>query len=831
MPDRIREKSTLQLGGLAHAARRLRRAPGYTATVIAVLALCIGAVTAIFSVVYGVLLRPYGFEGRGQLMVWHETVREMSAAYPLLPDNYRHYRYLAAHARTLASSALAQTSTYSVQAGQAHPETVSGMDVTADFFHVLGQTVQGRTFLPQELLRGSDREVILTNAAVRHFFGNSRNVLGRSLRIDGQPFTVVGVLPASFRLPALSLMPGQPVDHTRSYSLFTPLVPMPEELTESAGDFNYIALGRLRPGVSAQTAQTELDALEKRIGASDRLSIHLGVAVRAFADEVTGGVSKSLVLLLLAVGGVLLVGCVNLANLQMARSVGQSREHALRSALGADRRRLVFDALAENLLLACAGLLVALPVAWGGMRLLLAVAPADLPRLDGVRLSLPVLAAAVALSFCTCLLFGAVPAWRAANADPLRALGSGGMRVSGESRGAARLRHGLLIAEIACSVVLLVATGLLAGSFGRLLTSARALGAEPVTMAQVDLNDSHYVGDGTPTEDGKDVPSQARDGFIERSLAKLGALPGVQSCAIASRMPLTGDMNVDGIVRPDHPMPQGQIPLANLIVTSPNYFVGLGIPIVSGRAFADGDRENPGVAIISEATARAAWPGENPVGHLLRLFNRNYTVVGVAADARITDAKRDAPVFYLPFWDYPPFNPVFLVRGSNISGPEVRRAIWSVDPQVAIPTLLPIRVQTERSLAVERFQTLLVSSFGAAALLLAALGVYGVLSYGAALRTREWGLRMALGSSRGDLVMQVLRATAVPVVGGTLLGCAGAFVAVRWLHSLLYGADRSADLAVTGIAIAVLGCAVLLAALPSALRAAATEPAAVLRGD
>ena len=823
-------RSAFRLMTLAQAARRLRRSPGYTLTTLIVLALGVGAVTAIFSVVYGVLMRPYGFEGRGKLVVWHETVREMSASTPLLPANYRHYHYIAEHAHDLESSALLQPGSFAITVGHAHPELVRGLTVTAGFFRMLGQPVRGRAFLPEEDQKGRNREVILTDVASRHFFGNAQNVLGRTLTVDGTPMTVVGTMPASFKFPTVSLMPGQPVDNSKPYGLFTPLVPQPEELTESVGDFNYLALGRLRPGVTVPQAQAELDGLAKRVGEVDRVDVHLGVAVEPFAEEITGGVSKSLILLLLAVGGVLLVGCVNLANLQLARSVAQSGEHALRAALGAARGRLVADALGENLLLAGAGVCLALPVAWGGVRLLVALAPAGLPRLGEVRLSLPVLAIAAALSFGTCLLFGLVPAWRAGTADPLKALGSGGVRVAGEGRGAARLRNSLLIAEIACSVILLVATGLLAHSFGRLLTSARGLGAEPVTMARVDLSDPRYVGDGTYTANGQDAPSQARDAIIERSLSRLAALPGVQSAAITSALPLTGEINIDGVMRPDHPLPIGEVPIANLRRISPGYFTALGIRIVSGRGFTGADRENPHVAILSEATARAAWPGENPVGHLLHMFNRDYTVVGVAADARINDAKHDTPVLYFPFWDYPPFNPVFLVRGAGISGPEVRQAIWSVDPQVAIPTLLPLRVQSERSLGVERFQTLLVSSFGAAALLLAALGVYGVLGYGVNLRMREWGLRMALGSSRGRLVRRVLLDAGRPALVGVLLGSVGALAAGRWLQSLLYGSKSGDGWVLTG-SLLLIGIAVLLAALPSALRASGADPAGVLRGE
>ena len=399
------------------------------------------------------------------------------------------------------------------------------------------------------------------------------------------------------------------------------------------------------------------------------------------------------------------------------------------------------------------------------MRLLVALAPPGLPRLDEVGLSLPVLGVAAALSLVTSLAFGLLPAWRASAADPLNALRASGGRTAGEGRGAGRTRRGLLVAEIACSLVLLVVTGTVAQSFGHLLRSARGVGTEPVTMAQADLSEVKYVGDGAFTTDGNDGPSRARSAAIERAIAKLQALPGVASVGVTSVLPLTGDSETDGVRRPDHPLPFAETPLANLRQISPGYFASLGIPIVAGRGFTDADRSNTRVVIVSERTAKAVWPGESPVGHTIEKWDRVYTVVGVAADARLNDPKRDVSMFYLPFWDYPPFSPVFLVRGSGTSGPEIREALWSVDPQVAIPTVLPLTVQTNRALAVERFQALLIGCFGLAGLLLAALGMYGVLGL------RGNGADARMGAADGARV--VARAAAATGAARCGAACAG----------------------------------------------------------
>jgi predicted permease len=467
----------------------LRRSPGYTASVIAVLALGIGAVTAIFSVVYGVILQPYGFEQRGKLVVWRETVREIAATLPVLPVNYRHFRNLEMHAHSLETAALLQPGPVSVQiAGAAHPEVVQSVDVTEQFFKVLGvQPALGRTFLASEFAAGRESEAVLSWSAAQHFFGSGQAALGRTLRVQGRNFNVVGVLSPGFHFPVVSLIPGGQTSNQKAYSIFMPEVPSQGELTENLFDFNFFAIARLRPGISVSAAQAELDGIEKSTAAADHLGVHIGVAVEPFGQEITGGVSRSLLLVLAAVGGVLLIGCVNLANLQLARSVAQSGEQAVRAALGGSRSQLMWQAMSENLLLALGGVAAAVLVAYGGVHLLVALAPPGLPRLNEVRLSLPVLLVAAGLSVVTCVAVGLVPAWRAGAADPLRAMQGSGSRTAGEGRGAARTRQGLLVAEIACSVVLLAVMGMVTRSFGDLLSSARGLSALPVTMAEVEL--------------------------------------------------------------------------------------------------------------------------------------------------------------------------------------------------------------------------------------------------------------------------------------------------------------------------------------------------------
>ncbi len=818
----------LPLSILRQAVRRLRRAPGYALTVVAVLALGIGAVTAIFSVVYGVLIKPYGFEGRGQLVAIHESVREYADVSPLLPVNYRHFLNLEQNAPALAAAAVSRPGAYSAGTPGGHPVSLAGLNVSSDFFRTLGvEPAQGRGFRSGEFTAGRDAVAMLTAASWQRFFPGQSFTPGKTLRIDGKPVTVTGVLPPSFHFPAISVMPGTQVNDTKPLSIFTPLVLRPNDTEDLDGDYNYVAIGRLRPGISLQAAQAQFNGLERALALDNHLLSHFTTVVEPFSEAVTGGISRSLVLLLLAVGGVLLIGCVNLANLQLARSVGLMPEHALRTALGASRTRMILESLTENLLLAAAGVLFALPLAEAGLRLFLRLAPSTLPRLNEVALNLPIFGAALMLSLITSLLCGFLPAWRAGTVDPAKAMQTGN-RGTGETRNAKRVRTGLLITEIACSVTLLSVTGLLVQSFSKLITSSRALGSQPVTMAEAGLYTPEYQNGGF-TADGTDAPSRARSAFIEASLDKLRALPGVAEASATSELPLTGEVEVDSIRRPDHPVPNGQAPQANMRRIAPNYFSTLRIPILAGRAFTAADRDHTRVVILSASAAHAAFPGENPLGHLIEKWDRTYTVVGVAADTRLNDPRHDTLFFYMPFWDYPPFSPVFLLRGRSPSAAEIQRAIWSVDREIAIPTILPLQAQTAESLAVERFQTLLIGAFGFAGLLLAMLGIYGSSAYSVNRRMREWGLRMALGSPRSALIRQVLAEAARPLLAALLAGTLGAIAAERWLHALLYEASGGSLLAALAPALVLLPACALAAAYPAARRAAQADPAEVLR--
>jgi predicted permease len=805
--------------------RQLRRAPGFALTAILTLALGIGANTAIFSVVDGVLLKSFAFQDPGRLVMVRETVAEMAKLAPTLPDNPKHYLNWKSESKTLENAAIFQPRGFSVSVGGDHPRIEDGLQVSPGFFSVLGvQPALGRAFLPEEATDGHDSEAILTWDAWQRYFQGDRGAIGRTLHIDGGQSTVVGVLPQGFNFPPVNLLAGGQQLEASTLEIFKPQV-LDLQHSSDNGDFNYLAIARIRPGVRVKEAQSELQGLQQAYANAKHLDAHLGIAVIPLREEVTGSVSTGLWLLLAAIAGVLLIACVNLANLQLARAVSREREASIRAALGAGRGRLLQLALMESLVLAAIGGMLGVVFSFAGVRLFVAAAPAGMPRLSEVAVSWPVLAFAATLSGATALLFGILPALRSMRANPQAAIQANSNRAAGTQRGS-RMRNVLVAAEVACTLLLLVVTALVARSFARVITQKRDFDADHITLAQVNLFNQNY-GQTNPNADA------AKTAFIDRTLEGLSAIPGVTSAAVTSAMPMEGETWIDGLARPDHPLPPAERPLVNLRMVSPNYRSTLGIPLIAGRDLESADRNHPGSTLISERTARAAWPGEDPIGKKFRTGEGLSTVVGVVADARVNDLKKTANMVYEPYWENPRWRVYFLVRSplpEAALAESIRGAVWKVDPQVAIPALKTLDDQVSASVATERFQTLLLSSFGLAALLLALLGVYGVLTYSVSLRRQEFGIRIALGSDQAALILLVWRQAFYPVATGILAGLGASFVATRWIRSLLYETPP-VDPAAIAVSILLLATAAAVAALVPAIRSASIDPVNALRTD
>src|SRR5579863_860022 len=442
------------LQDLRFSIRTLRKSPGFALTAVLTLALGIGSVTSVFSVVSSVLLKPFSFPDPDRLVVLRETAREFN--YAPYPDNYKHYLNWKTNSKTLADAAIFTNRAFSVATGTDHPEIVGGLDVSSNFFSVLGvEPALGRTFLPAETTEGRDRVVILSWSAWQRYFAGDPGVIGRTLRAGGLPQTVVGVLPRGFSFPHMNEMATAVSQrNVDPYEIFHPLGLGPTTMAES-DNYDFLVVGRLRQGVSVQQAGSELGGLQAAFAQSAHIPSHLGIVVESLQQEVAGKVSTALWLLLAAVGAVLLIGCVNLANLQLARAVAREREIALRSALGASRERLMRSALSDSVVLAIVGGALGIMLSFTGVRLLMAMAPSSLPRLEQTHVSLPVLLAAAGLSILTALLFGSLPALRSLRVDPQSAIQANPNRVA-NTRESQRTRKLLVAGEVACTVVLLI---------------------------------------------------------------------------------------------------------------------------------------------------------------------------------------------------------------------------------------------------------------------------------------------------------------------------------------------------------------------------------------
>jgi len=812
------------------AIRQLRRSPGFALTAILTLVLGIGAVTAMFSVVNTVLLKPFAFPDQDRLVVMRE-VEVQNGRRIEAPDNYRHIMRLKKTAKTLEDAAIFQSRGFSVSPSGDRPNIVGTLEVSPNFFHVLGvQPAMGRDFLPSEAHAGADHVLILSYDGWQTLLHGDPNAVGQTLRVSDEPFTVVGVLSAGVGFPEISMAHGMTFQEAaRSVVMYAPFTPSDRDLSNDTGGFNYKSIARLKPGVTLAQANAELEGLQQAYSLSAHLPIHFGIALTPLAKDVTANISGALWMLFAAVGSVLLIACVNLANLQLARAANAERETAVRAALGASRAQLFRSRLTESVVLASIGGVTGAGLAVAGVRLLIAMAPKTIPRLDEVHVSLPVLAFAAVISIVSALVFGTLPALRSLRVLPQSALQSNSTRMAGTREG--RRTRGMLVAgQMACTLTLLVVMALVLRSFSHLLHQDRGFDTSHVTVAQVDLFAPQYS-DSIPNF------TAAKLAFADRVLTALRQLPGVQSASITSAAPLTGETWVDTLQRPDHPVPAAEELPINVRWIDQDYLRTMQVPLVAGRNFTAADRANPMVALISEQTARQGFPGENPIGkemsNLAPDSPGNVRIVGVVADTRVNGLRDQAAMVYIPYWVFTHWTLSFLVRSPQPAAaliPEMRRVIWQADPKVAIPAISSLDDQVNESVASERFQAIVLTSFGAVALLLAALGVYGVLAYSVSLRRQEFGVRVALGLGKGALVRLVLWQAAVSVLLGTGAGLVMTLVVLRSIRSLLYQTPVADPIAILG-SMALLLAAAAVAAIVPARSAGSVDPMHALRID
>ncbi len=813
------------LDDLRYAVRQLRKSLGFAVTAVLTLALGIGATTAIFTLVYDVLLKPLPYSHPEQLVVMEEQVAEFRDIYPTLPMNANHFTSWQHHSQSFQAMALMKEASLPLGVG-GHPQQISVLNATPGIFSVLDSApLLGRAFSTQEAQPGHEHVVVLMDSLWRNQFQSDPGILGKTITLNGFPYTVVGVMAPSFHLPHILNLSSEDLAHPKPVGALLPMAFDKDQLAEAMGDFNYFGLARLKPGVSMAQANAEINALQRTITGtlSGNERATLSAALTPFQQSLVGDNQKPLLILLAAVAGLLLVGCVNITNLLLARAVGKRQSMAIAAALGASRAEMLRLSLRETAVMATLGGALGILLAATILPVMQHYLPPALDFRGSLHLDWAGAGCAVLLAMFATLLAGAAPAWMIASTPPQEVLHSES-RLASESRTSKRMRRMLVAVEVAVSVALVLMTGLLTTSLLRLLRVDRGFEAARIATAMVDLPDKSYAGLG---------PKVA---FYKQVLDRLSQIPGVEHAAVVSELPLTNDRWLDMVHLPGDARPMFQLPSEHFRWVSPGYFETIRLPLVAGRLLSASD-EGKHYAVISELTARTLWPGKNPIGQQFSragLKEDPFTVIGVVGNARtISLASPDPMMMYVPYWYRSDTNAGLLVRTHQdpaTVADAMRKAIWSVDPDVPVPEVRMLGGVVEDSVANRRFEMQLLLLFAISALLLAALGVYGVVTYSVVQRQREIGLRLALGAQRKNIYHLVLRDGLVPVLAGAVAGVAVAFASARVVGSLLFQVSPY-DSVIASSAVCLLVAMGTAACLLPARRAASVDPMEALRRE
>ena len=806
------------LSDLRYAFRMLLKAPGFTAIAVIALALGIGANTAIFSVVNAVLLRPLPYKAPNDLVwLWGTNplndIAKETASYPDFVDwreQAQSFSGVAGFTQTAVILGGADGETERVPVGVA----------MGDLFTVLGiEPAIGRKFLPEENEEGKHRVVLLSDALFQRRFGGQAGVVGSQIMINNSQYTIVGVLPAGFQDP----IAGQ----TQSFQMWMPLAVTANMQQSRRGDFLSV-VARLKPGVSLQHGQAEMTGIMARLEKQyPNTNTGWGAIVQPLHETITGDVRPALLVLLGAVSVLLLIACANVANLLLARATARQREIAIRSALGATRGRIIAQLLTENVLLSFCGGVLGLLFAYWGMDALLALSPGNIPRLETIGVDREVLFFTLAVSLVTGVVFGLAPALTVSKPHLNDTLKEGG-RSGGDSGTARRLRSGLAVAEIALSFVLLVGAGLLIRSFLSLQDVNPGFNADHLLTVKLSLPAAKY-------QENQQVVN-----FYDQLLARVSSQPGVQAASLTTALPLDSGNNylafeVEGRVTP----PTDKQPDAESRIVSADYFKALQIPLRRGRLLDDRDALGaPDVVVISETMARKYFGGEDPIGKRITFGDPQaadvewFTVVGIVGDVRGSSLKSEPYAqVYGSYRQSPQRGMTVVLRTAgdpmNVA-PAVRQQVAALDPQQPLYNIRTAEQVLAASIARPRFNMLLIAILAGIALVLAAIGVYGVISYSVTQRTREIGIRIALGASAGNVLKLVVGEGMILAGTGIVVGIIAAFGVTRIMASLLYGVTASDPLTFASLAL-LLGAIAFVACYIPARRATRVDPVVALR--
>ena len=805
------------LADLRYGFRTLLKSPGFTAVAVIALALGIGANTAIFSVVNALLLKPLPYKDAERLvLIWHTYPQLKLDQASVSAPSYVEYRDM-----TSSFEQVATATTWSVNlTGIGEPERLQGARVSYNLFTTVGvQPIAGRGFLAEEDQAGKNRVVVLSYGLWQRRFGGDPRLVGQTITLDGNTYDVVGIMPKGFVFMI-------------DVDLFTPIAFTSEQLAATNHGNEYlVCVARLNPSVAFGQAAAEMNTLADQLR-PQFYGPNWGITVVPLREQLVGSFRTALFILLAAVGCVLLIACANVANLLLARASARHKEIAVRTALGASRSRIVRQLLTESVLLAALGGAFGLVLAFGGIRLLILGVPEDITGFlvgwKEIGINAPVLGFTLGVSMLTGVIFGLVPALQGSKPDLNESLKEGG-RGGTEGRHRNFVRSSLVVAEVAIAMVLLVSAGLLIRSFLKLQQVSPGFNPANVLTMQLSLPRSKYA----------EKPQIAS--FFEQLVQRVGALPGVQSAAVGNNLPMSNDgwnasFAVENLqVGPDEPSPHGD---PHMI--TPDYFAAMGIPLLRGRYFTDADsKDSLAVAIIDQTLAEQYWPDQDPIGKRIAAFFDGprgqlhwRQVVGVVGHVKQYGLDGKTKVqYYFPQSQRPERDTYLIVR--TTSEPKgmtaaVRGAIDSIDKDQPIYRVMTLEQIVSNSVVQKRFSMFLLGIFAAVALLLAAVGIYGVMSYAVTQRTHEVGIRMALGAQQKDVLAMVVRQGMVMTLIGVGIGLAGAFAATRVMASLLFGIGAHDPLTFAAISL-LLGGVSLIASFIPALRATKVDPMVALR--